>query len=239
MPGPTGEPRTRPTSPSSAPAPPGSMRRSAPRAQGASVVLVSATPLAQTASYWAQGGLAAALADDDSPELHLRDTERGGARAGAPLGGRDPRRARRRTASRDLQSLGVRFDADRFGRSRSGSRAGTRSAASCMPAAARPGAASCASSRRSPPPSRASTVLEGARARALWRAGGRCRRGRVRLRRWCSRAAACCSPRAARRRCGRARPTRPARRAIGLAARPRGGRRASRPRAAAVPSRPR
>ena len=27
----------------------------------ASVVLVSATPLAQTASYWAQGGLAAAL----------------------------------------------------------------------------------------------------------------------------------------------------------------------------------
>ena len=44
----------------------------------ASVVLVSATPLAQTASYWAQGGLAAALAADDSFELHLRDTERAG-----------------------------------------------------------------------------------------------------------------------------------------------------------------
>jgi L-aspartate oxidase len=82
---------------------------------GARVVLVSANPLAQTASYWAQGGLAAALAADDSEELHLRDTERAG------------RGAVRRSAAevlvreapecvRDLQALGVSFDADRFGR---------------------------------------------------------------------------------------------------------------------------
>ncbi|MGH2854960.1 MAG: L-aspartate oxidase, partial [Solirubrobacteraceae bacterium] len=82
---------------------------------GGRVALVSAAPLAQTASYWAQGGLAAALAEDDSPELHLRDTERAG------------RGAMRRSAAetlvaeapecvRDLQTLGVRFDADRFGR---------------------------------------------------------------------------------------------------------------------------
>src|SRR5437868_3659370 len=45
---------------------------------GGRVALVSATPLAQTASYWAQGGLAAALAVDDSPELHLADTETAG-----------------------------------------------------------------------------------------------------------------------------------------------------------------
>src|SRR5437868_2993551 len=44
----------------------------------ASVALVSATPLAETASYWAQGGLAAAIGDDDSEELHLADTERAG-----------------------------------------------------------------------------------------------------------------------------------------------------------------
>src|SRR5437879_8968155 len=44
----------------------------------ATVVLVSATPLAQTASYWAQGGLAAALAAEDSFELHLSDTELAG-----------------------------------------------------------------------------------------------------------------------------------------------------------------
>jgi L-aspartate oxidase len=82
--------------------------------EGAEVVLVSATPLAQTASYWAQGGLAAALAQDDSFELHLRDTE---------LAGRGlVRRSAAETLVReapdrvhDLQALGVRFDADRFG----------------------------------------------------------------------------------------------------------------------------
>ncbi|HEY7933204.1 MAG TPA: FAD-dependent oxidoreductase [Solirubrobacteraceae bacterium] len=82
---------------------------------GGRVVLISATPLAQTASYWAQGGLAAALATEDSPELHLSDTERAG------------RGSVRRSAAevlvteapgcvQDLQTLGVRFDADRFGR---------------------------------------------------------------------------------------------------------------------------
>ncbi|HSZ03643.1 MAG TPA: FAD-dependent oxidoreductase [Solirubrobacteraceae bacterium] len=80
----------------------------------ANVVLVSATPLAQTASYWAQGGLAAALAADDSFELHLRDTEL----AGRGLVRRSAAETLVREAPdrvRDLQALGVRFDADRFG----------------------------------------------------------------------------------------------------------------------------
>ena len=83
--------------------------------EGARVVLVSATPLAQTASYWAQGGLAAALSDDDSFELHLRDTEL----AGRGLVRRSAAETLVREAPervRDLQALGVRFDADRFGR---------------------------------------------------------------------------------------------------------------------------
>ena len=42
--------------------------------EGAGVTLVSATPLAESSSYWAQGGLAAAVAEDDSPERHLADT---------------------------------------------------------------------------------------------------------------------------------------------------------------------
>jgi L-aspartate oxidase len=82
---------------------------------GARVALVSATPLAATSSYWAQGGAAAALADDDSPEQHLRDTETAG------------RGIVRRSAARvlvdeapgtvhDLQELGVRFDVDEHGR---------------------------------------------------------------------------------------------------------------------------
>jgi L-aspartate oxidase len=43
---------------------------------GAAVTLVSATPLAESASYWAQGGLAAALDEADSPGRHLADTLR-------------------------------------------------------------------------------------------------------------------------------------------------------------------
>src|SRR5277367_694018 len=41
---------------------------------GARVALISATTLAETASYWAQGGLAAALSADDSVDRHLADT---------------------------------------------------------------------------------------------------------------------------------------------------------------------
>ena len=78
----------------------------------ATVALVSATPLAQTASYWAQGGLAAAMAADDSFELHLRDTEL----AGRELVRRSAAEILVREAPgrvRDLQALGVSFDAAR------------------------------------------------------------------------------------------------------------------------------
>ena len=82
--------------------------------EGGRVALLSALPLAQTASYWAQGGLAAVLSSDDSTELHLADTERAG------------RGAVRRSAAlalvqeapdcvRDLEALGFHFDADRHG----------------------------------------------------------------------------------------------------------------------------
>jgi L-aspartate oxidase len=81
---------------------------------GASVALVSATPLAQTASYWAQGGIAAALAVEDSPARHRADTERAGRkavrhRAAAVLCDEAPARVA------DLERLGVHFDADRRG----------------------------------------------------------------------------------------------------------------------------
>ena len=83
--------------------------------EGARVTLVSATPLAESSSWWAQGGLAAAVSARDSVERHLHDTL---------AAGRD---AVRGTAARvlceeapeavsDLIRLGVRFDADRDGR---------------------------------------------------------------------------------------------------------------------------
>ena len=81
---------------------------------GARVAVISATPLAQTASYWAQGGLAAALAVDDSPQLHLEDTER----AGRGLVRRSAAEVLTREAPEmilALQRHGVVFDADRHG----------------------------------------------------------------------------------------------------------------------------
>jgi len=83
--------------------------------EGARVILVSATALAETSSYWAQGGLAAALAEHDSAELHLADTiaaGRGAVRVSAAqvLCDEAPR------AVADLASLGIEFDADPQGR---------------------------------------------------------------------------------------------------------------------------
>src|SRR3954468_21691723 len=81
---------------------------------GARAALVSATPLARTASYWAQGGIAAALAADDSPAAHQADTETAGRALTRPTAAHVlTTEAAARVA--DLQRLGVRFDADRFG----------------------------------------------------------------------------------------------------------------------------
>ena len=82
--------------------------------EGARVALVSRSPLPSSASYWAQGGIAAALAMDDSPDRHAEDTLVAGRGAGRPsavetLCEESPARVR------ELQGLGVRFDADRHG----------------------------------------------------------------------------------------------------------------------------
>jgi len=78
---------------------------------GARVALVSRSPLAASASYWAQGGVAAALAPEDSPALHAEDTLVAGRGASRPsavavLCAESARRVR------DLEALGVTFDAD-------------------------------------------------------------------------------------------------------------------------------
>lgn len=151
--------------------------------RGARVAVVSATPLAQTASYWAQGGLAAALAVDDSPALHLEDTER----AGRGLVRRSAAEVLTTEAPAmvaDLQRRRMRFDADRHGnlvlglegghsRRRivhaGGSATGRRLARQLSAAIVREGSV---------------TVLEGARACRLWLDDGRvagvvCEDGRV------------------------------------------------------------
>src|SRR3954451_9617325 len=78
---------------------------------GAQVTLISRKPLAESATYWAQGGLAAALATDDSPARHAQDTlnaGRGLCRSAAVevLAHEAP------GAVAELRDRGVRFDPD-------------------------------------------------------------------------------------------------------------------------------
>ena len=83
--------------------------------EGASVALISARPLAETASYWAQGGLAAALAPTTtrpSSTSRTRSPPAAGSSAPPPRASSPRRRAAR---FRDLERIGVRFDADRHG----------------------------------------------------------------------------------------------------------------------------
>jgi L-aspartate oxidase len=81
---------------------------------GAAVVLVSRKSLAESSSFWAQGGLAAALAADDSPGRHAADTldaGRGLCRTSAVevLTREAP------AAVEQLMSRGVRFDTESDG----------------------------------------------------------------------------------------------------------------------------
>jgi L-aspartate oxidase len=76
------------------------------------VALVSYRSLGElTSSAWAQGGIAAAVGDDDSPRLHADDTVKAGAglverRVAARLAADAP------SAIERIASLGVRFDRD-------------------------------------------------------------------------------------------------------------------------------
>jgi L-aspartate oxidase len=78
---------------------------------GGRVCLISRTPLSQSASYWAQGGLAAALEPGDSPARHAADTIAAGRGLCRPsavqvLVDEAP------DAVRELRERGVAFDLD-------------------------------------------------------------------------------------------------------------------------------
>ena len=75
------------------------------------VLLVTKTVLSSGSTLWAQGGIAAALAETDSPEAHFSDT----ASAGAGLCDADAVRALVTEGPdrvRELVALGARFDTD-------------------------------------------------------------------------------------------------------------------------------
>lgn len=84
------------------------------RAQGRSVLLVTKATVDEGSTRWAQGGIAAALADDDSPEEHLRDT----LEAGGGLCNEEAVRilvTEGPDAVRELIAWGARFDTDPTG----------------------------------------------------------------------------------------------------------------------------
>jgi L-aspartate oxidase len=81
-------------------------------AAGAATVLVSRKPLAESSSFWAQGGLAAALAADDSPERHAADTLAAG-RGLCRRSAVEVLAAEAPAAVEQLEARGVRFDRDR------------------------------------------------------------------------------------------------------------------------------
>jgi L-aspartate oxidase len=80
-------------------------------ALGAHTILVARKPLAESSSFWAQGGLAAALADDDSPSRHAADTLAAG-RGLCRTSAVEVLTREAPAAVEQLMSRGVRFDTE-------------------------------------------------------------------------------------------------------------------------------
>ena len=142
-------------------------------AAGARTTLVSRKPLAESSSFWAQGGLAAALAADDSPERHAADTldaGRGLCRTGAVevLTREAP------AAVEQLMSRGVRFDTDPDGELALGLEGGHSARRIVHAGGSETGRAITARLAELVAAEEAIEVLEGVGATALWSDGERC-----------------------------------------------------------------
>ena len=142
------------------------MRRSAPPTE-AEVLLLAKGPVAASNSWHAQGGVAAALAEDDEPELHAEDTFRAGrglCRVSAVLALTEDAPAR----IADLVELGVDFDDDL---GREGGHSLRRIAHVNGAETGKAIAAALAERVRVHP---RITVAEGETVRSLWEEDGRC-----------------------------------------------------------------
>ena len=141
--------------------------------EGANVTLVSRKPLDESASYRAQGGLAAALAPDDSPARHADDTlnaGRGLCRAAAVevLTRQAP------AAVAELQERGVRFDTDPDGALSLGLEGGHSARRIVHAGGAQTGRVITARLAELVAANQRIEVLEETSAVALWSDGSRC-----------------------------------------------------------------
>ena len=103
--------------------------------QGAAVGLVSRKPLAESASYWAQGGLAAALAAGRFACAPRRRHPRTPVAGCAGRGGRGADQRGAGGGARSSRRCGVRFDTEPGAPGARASRAVIQRAGSCTPAA--------------------------------------------------------------------------------------------------------
>lgn len=140
---------------------------------GASVFLISRKQLSESASFWAQGGLAAAIAPDDSPARHAEDTLNAGRGLcrpeivqllveGAPA------------AVETLQRRGVAFDADSLGELELGLEGGHSARRIVHAGGAQTGRAITSRLAELVSTEPGIEVLEGASATSLWSDGSRC-----------------------------------------------------------------
>jgi L-aspartate oxidase len=142
-------------------------------AEGARVVVVSRKPLAESSSYWAQGGLAAALAPDDSPARHADDTLNAG-RGLCRIDAVQALTAEAPAAVADLRRLGVRFDLDPDGKLALSLEGGHTARRIVHAGGAETGRWITARLAELVAADEGIEVLEGASATALWSDGERC-----------------------------------------------------------------
>jgi L-aspartate oxidase len=141
--------------------------------RGARVALVSRKPLAESASFWAQGGLAASLAADDSPERHAQDTLDAGRGACRPsavevLAHESP------GAVGALRRLGVRFDTEADGSLALGLEGGHSARRIVHAGGSETGRALTSRLAELVSAHPGISVMEGTSAEALWSDGARC-----------------------------------------------------------------
>ena len=141
--------------------------------RGARVCLVSRKPLSESASFWAQGGLAAALADDDSPERHAEDTLNAGRgacrRAAVEILVREAP-----AAVAELQRRGVEFDIEDGGGLALGLEGGHSARRIVHAGGSQTGRALTARLTELAAAHAGVHVVEGTSALALWSDGERC-----------------------------------------------------------------
>ncbi|MGH2955083.1 MAG: L-aspartate oxidase [Solirubrobacterales bacterium] len=140
---------------------------------GARTVIVSRKPLAESASFRAQGGLAAALAVDDSPERHAADTLSAG-RGLCRRSAVEALTAEAPAAVEQLRRRGVSFDSEPGGRLALGLEGGHSARRIVHAGGSETGRAITSRLAALVAEDDRIEVLEGASAVALWSDGERC-----------------------------------------------------------------